>query len=82
MDKYQITITPKAKNDLIDIGDYISFILLEPETAERFVKGLRRSISQLQYFPKKFPIIQDYILKYRKIHYMSYKNCYCIKIGT
>ena len=34
MDKYQIMITPKAREDLIDIGDYISFILLEPETAE------------------------------------------------
>ena len=74
MDKYQIMITPKAKADLIDIGDYISFILLEPETAEKLVKGLRRSISQLQYFPNKFPVIQDYILMYRKIHYMPYKN--------
>lgn len=74
MDKYQIMITPKAREDLIDIGDYISYILLEPETAEKMIKGLRRSISQLQYFPRKFPIIQDYILKYRNIYYMSYKN--------
>lgn len=74
MDKYQIMITPRAKADLIDIGDYISFILLEPETAEKLVKGLRRSISQLQYFPNKFPIIQDYNLKYREIHYMPHKN--------
>ena len=74
MDKYQIVITPKARNDLIDIGDYISFILLEPETSEKFIKGLRRSISQLQYFPQKFPTIQDYILKNHNIHYMPYKN--------
>jgi plasmid stabilization system protein ParE len=74
MDKYQIMITPTAKDDLIDIGDYISFILLEPETSEKCIRGLRRSISQLQYFPNKFPIIQDYILKYRNIHYMPYKN--------
>ena len=74
MDKYQILITPKAKEDLIDIGDYISFILLEPETSQKFIKGLRRSISQLQYFPRKFPVIDDYIIKYRKIHYMPYKN--------
>jgi len=74
MDRYQIMITPKAKDDLIDIGDYISFILLEPETSQKLVKGLRSSISQLQYFPRKFPIIDDYIIKYRKIHYMPYKN--------
>ena len=74
MDRYQIRITPKAKEDLIDIGDYISFILLEPETSQKLIKGLRRSISQLQYFPSKFPIIEDYIIKYRKIHYMPYKN--------
>ena len=52
MDRYQIRITPKAKEDLIDIGDYISFILLEPETSQKLIKGLRRSISQLQYFSK------------------------------
>lgn len=74
MDKYQLMITPKAKEDLIDIGDYISFILLEPETSRKLMKGLRSSISQLQYFPRKFPIIEDYIIKYRKIHYMPYKN--------
>ena len=74
MDKYQIMITPKTRADLIDIGDYISFILLEPETSEKFIKGLRRSISQLQYFLQKFPTIQDYILKNHNIHYMPYKN--------
>lgn len=74
MDRYQIMITPKAKDDIIDIGDYISFILLEQETSQKLIKGLRSSISQLQYFPRKFPIIDDYIIKYRKIHYMPYKN--------
>lgn len=74
MDKYQIMITPTAKSDLIDIGDYISFILLEPETSIKFIKGLRCSISQLQYFPRKFPIIQDIILKKKSIRYMPYKN--------
>lgn len=74
MDKYRIMITSKAKDDLIDIGDYISFVLLEPETSQKLIKGLRSSISQLQYFPRKFPIIDDYIIKYRKIHYMPYKN--------
>ena len=52
-------ITPTAKDDLIDIGDYISFILLEPEISEKLIKGLRRSISQLHFFLNKFQIIQD-----------------------
>ena len=74
MDRYQIQITQKAKEDLMDIGDYISFILLEPETSKKLIRGLRRSISQLHYFPRKFPIVDDYIIKYRKIHYMPYKK--------
>lgn len=74
MHRYQIMITPKVRDDLIDIGDYISFILLESETSVNFIKGLRRSISQLQYFPNKFPEIQEYILEHHNIHYMPHKN--------
>ena len=40
MKEYDVALTRRAKNDIIDIGDYISYILLEPETAYRFVTGL------------------------------------------
>ena len=45
MKEYDVVLTRRAKNDIIDIGDYISYTLLEPETAYRFVTGLRGAIS-------------------------------------
>lgn len=63
MNEYRITLTPRAKDDLIDTGDYITFILLEPDIARNYIKGLRNSISQLKIFPCKFPLVQDDILQ-------------------
>ena len=76
MNNYRVTLTRQAKDDIIDIGDYISYTLLEPDTSRNFIKGLRNSISQLKYFPYKFPLIQDDILQHQGIRCMTYKNYY------
>ena len=76
MNNYRVTLTRQAKDDIIDIGDYISYTLLEPGTSRNFIKGLRNSISQLKYFPYKFPLIQDDILQHQGIRCMTYKNYY------
>lgn len=36
MTNYHILLTHRAKDDIIDIGDYITYILLEPGTSKRF----------------------------------------------
>jgi len=46
MQIYKIVMTNRSKDDLIDIGDYITYTLLEPETARNFIKGLRKSINK------------------------------------
>lgn len=76
MNEYRIVLTHRAKDDIIDIGDYITYTLLEPDTSKNFIKGLRNSISQLIDFPYKFPLVQDDILQRQGIHYMPYKNYY------
>lgn len=43
--KYRIRLTQRAKDDTIDIGDYITYTLLEPDISSNFIKGLRASIS-------------------------------------
>lgn len=63
MSDYRIKLTRRAREDIIDIGDYIAYTLLEPDISRTFIKGLRQSISQLQFFPYKFPFVQDNILK-------------------
>ena len=65
MNNYRVTLTRQAKDDIIDIGDYVSYTLLEPGTSRNFIKGLRNSISQLKYFPYKFPLIMQVIVVLR-----------------
>lgn len=76
MNDYRITLTQRAKDDIIDIGDYITYTLLEPNTSRNFIKGLRDSISQLRLFPYKFPLVQDVVLQNQGIRCMPYKNYY------
>lgn len=76
MKEYDVVLTRRAKNDIIDIGDYISYTLLEPETAYRFVTGLRSAISTLQKLPNRFALVDDRVLSTQGIHCMSYKNYY------
>lgn len=49
MDLYEIIITPDAEADLYEISDYISFTLLAPETAMKYIRSIRDSISKLSY---------------------------------
>ncbi len=74
MNEYRITLTQRAKNDITDIGDYISHTLLAPDTSKKFIKGLRNSISQLKYFPYKFPLVRDSVLQKQFIRCMPHKN--------
>lgn len=76
MNDYRIALTQRARDDITDIGDYISYTLLEPDTSRNFIKGLRNSISQLKYFPYKFPHVNDDILQHQGIRCMPYKNYY------
>ncbi|MDO4343796.1 MAG: type II toxin-antitoxin system RelE/ParE family toxin [Eubacteriales bacterium] len=76
MSAYRITLTNRAKEDIIDIGDYITYTLLEPKTAQNFVKGLRKSIATLNEFPARYPFVDDMILRYQGIRCMPYKNYY------
>lgn len=76
MQSYRIVLTRRAKDDIIDIGDYITYTLLEPQTALNFVKGLRKSITTLKDFPQRFELIEDDVLASQGIHCMPYKNYY------
>ncbi len=76
MKEYDVVLTRRAKNDIIDIGDYIAYTLLEPETAYHFVTGLRGGISALRKLPSRFALVDDLVLSSQKIHCMPYKNYY------
>ncbi len=80
MKAYNIVLTRKAKDDIKDIGDYIAYTLLEPETAYQFVKGLRSAIYTLKELPNRFALADDSVLASQGIHCMPYKNYYIFYI--
>jgi len=57
MDKYNIIITPNAENQIKEIVNYISTILLNTDAARKFVIFLKEKIGKLNIFPEAYPIL-------------------------
>ncbi len=76
MPEYRIVLTRRAQDDIVDIGDYITYTLLEPETARNFVRGLRKVITTLKNIPNGHALVDDVVLASQGIHCMPYKNYY------
>lgn len=76
MPDYRIVLTRRAKDDIVDIGDYITYTLLEPNTARNFIIGLRKTIIKLNEFPERYSLIDDAVLASQGIRCMPYKNYY------
>ena len=74
VDKYCIMLVPKARDDILNISDYITFTLLEPDISRNFINGLRTAISNLEFFPYKFPLTDDKFLISYNIRCMPYRN--------
>ena len=74
MPKYKVVLTRQAKTDIVGIGDYIAYTLLEPGTAGKFVNELREKIAGLKGFPKRYQLVDDVVLSSQGIHCMPYKN--------
>ncbi len=69
MISYEIIMTPDSENDLIELSDYISDVLLAPQTAISYLREIRSEIKKLENFPKKYAILQEepfYSLKIRR----------------
>ncbi|MGB8451612.1 MAG: type II toxin-antitoxin system RelE/ParE family toxin [Anaerocolumna sp.] len=74
MPSYKIIMTGRAREDLIDIGDYISYTLCEPEIALNFIKNIRKEMETLTEYPERQPYIDDEVLASQGIRCLSYKN--------
>lgn len=76
MPDYRIVLTRQAKDDIVDIGDYITYTLLEQNTARNFISGLRKTITILNEFPERHPLVDDVVLASQGIRCMPFKNHY------
>ena len=52
-EKYKVSFSPAAKEDLKGIYRYIALDLVEPAIAEKQINRIRESIKKLDHFPKK-----------------------------
>lgn len=49
MDSFQVMITPTANKDLIEIRDYIAYVLGVPHVALHYIREIRTQIEKLSY---------------------------------
>lgn len=48
MERYNVIITPDAAVDLSQIKSYIAYTLQAPDTALKYIRGLRQEIEKLE----------------------------------
>ncbi len=73
---YKVVLTARARNDFIDIGDYIAYNLSVPATAFVFVESLVNAILTLGTMPERYALVDDEVLAGYGIRCMPYKNYY------
>ena len=87
--KYKIIWSPRAYEDLKRIDNYIRYYLKEESIANKLIKKVFESISNLKFLPEKYPIVKyddinenirkmpvkNYIVIYQ-IDYFSRANFY------
>ena len=71
---YNIHITNKGEQDIIEATDYIEFTLLNPTSADSLLDTIEEEIGKLSFMPEKHQIIDDPVLKEWKIRMKPVKN--------
>jgi len=59
MASFDIQISRPAEKDLMDIKNYISKELAQPETAQKFLAKLSQKINNLEKMPFRNPVVKD-----------------------
>lgn len=72
MGNCKIKIYPAAKQDLIDIIDYLN--TLSPDTALRYYDLLTEQIASLSHRPERYPRLKDLALAAKGYCYLLVKN--------
>ena len=83
METYEVKIYPAAKQDLLDIIDYLN--ALSPDAALRYYDLLTEEIASLSYMPERCPHPKDLALAakgYRCLVVKKYLVFYVVKGDT
>lgn len=76
MEHYNVIITPDAAVDLSQLKSYIAYTLQAPETALKYIRGLRQEIEKLESFPSAIAPVSDEPWHSRGIRRIIHKNFY------
>ena len=76
MGRYNVIITPDAAADLSQIKSYIAYTLQAPDTALKYIRGLRQEICKLDSFPAAIAPVSDEPWHSRGIRRIIYKKYY------
>lgn len=71
---YTIILSKQFTKDVEETVEYITFTLNNVSAAEGISILINNKINNLQYFPKKFPLVDDISLLQQQIHYMPVDN--------
>ena len=74
--KYNIMLTNRAKDDIANIAEYITYTLKQPDISIRYIKGIKESIACLKLFPYSFTVLNYSNSIYQNIRFIPYKDYY------
>lgn len=72
--RYEVKLTAQAIGQIEETVQYISKILLEPETARKWADTLQCEIEKLDSMPSRHPLIEEEPWRTKGIRKMSVKN--------
>ena len=71
---YEVYISKVAKNDIVNIYNYIKINLMSPDSAINIVRKIEGSIKDLNFMPERFERIGLAGLEYKNIRKLIVKN--------
>jgi toxin ParE1/3/4 len=74
VEQYNVILTDDAGIDLTVIKNYITDTLKAPETAMKYIQGLRKQILKLETLPAAYAIVPDEPWHSREIRRILFKN--------
>lgn len=74
MSRWKVVYTAHADRDLQDIYEYITFSLLEPETAKKSVQRILRAAADLNEMPLRYPLYKKEPWHSKGLRVLSIEN--------
>ena len=71
---WKIRYTDKARRDLRNIMEYVSYDLLEPETAKNLLRRIMGEIERLDTMPLRYPLFHEEPWRGRGLRFFAVGN--------